>query len=470
MGNWFAYASLAIWPLISIGLYRTKNVQVATLITLLGGMMFLPVHTAVDLPMIPPLGKNTIPAISAFWGCWFVAKRRVAILGKRGWIKRLALLFLIGPFITAELNGDAIVAGGLRIPGMTSYDALSAVVNQFIVIMPFFIGRQLFKTYDNQLLMFKTLALAGLGYSVLMLFEVRLSPQLHTWIYGYFPHSFAQQVRYGGFRPVVFMGHGLLVAFFAAITLISAAVIWQLKDKIRRFSSAGMTYYLLLILVLCKSVASIMYGFAVLSLIKFAAIKTQLRIAAFLVSVALLYPTMSIMNIFPHQTLMEWVASADAERAESLEFRFNNEHKLLEHGRQRFFFGWGSWGRNRVYNEESGDDESVTDGHWIITFGQFGWLGFIAEFGLLAIPVFSAITASKLVESRKELIVLAAHALLVSLIIIDQLPNSSLSPLLWLLVGILLGRTEAIFQNIRKKRGQAARYYSKEHLYKKFKA
>jgi hypothetical protein len=450
MGNWFAYASLVIWPLISIGLYHTKTVQAATLFTLLGGFMFLPVHTAIDLPMIPPLDKNSIPALSAFLGCWFVAKRRVLILGKRGWIKRLTLLFLIGPFITAELNGDVIVIGGRRLPGMTSYDALSVVVNQFIFIVPFFMGRQLFKTYDNQLLMFKTLILAGLGYSVLILFEIRMSPQLHTWIYGYFPHSFAQQYRYGGFRPVVFMGHGLLVAFFTATTLISAAIIWQLKDKIRQFSSAGVAYYLLLILVLCKSVASIMYGFAALLLIKFATIKTQLRIAAFLVSVALLYPMMSIMNFFPHHALLEWTASADAGRAESLGFRFDNEHILLEHGRQRFFFGWGGWGRNRVYNEESGDDGSVTDGGWIITFGESGWLGFIAEFGLLAIPVFSAIAASKLVKSHKELMVLSTHALLVGFIIIDQLPNASLSPWLWLLVGILLGRSEAIIQKHRE--------------------
>ena len=97
---------------------------------------------------------------------------------------------------------------------------------------------------------------------------------------------------------------------------------------------------------------------------------------------------------------------------------------------------------------------TVTDGLWVITFSQFGWAGFIAEFGLLAIPVFSAKkAASKLANSHKELIMLAAHALLASLIIIDQLPNSSLAPWLWLLVGILLGRSEAI---IRKHREEAS--------------
>lgn len=449
MGNWFAYAVIGIWPLVAVWLYRTKPVAKATLWTVLGGHLFLPVGTEVDLPMIPPLGKVSVPALAAFLGCRFIAKKRVPILGQGGWVRWLLLLFILVPFMTAELNGAAFFVGERKLPGMTHYDALSSGINQFIAIIPFFIGRQLFRTYDNQLLMFRILVLAGLGYSALMLFEIRMSPQLHTWVYGYFPHSFAQQLRYGGFRPVVFMGHGLLVSFFAAIALISAAVMWRLKYRIRQFSPAGATYYLLLILMLCKSAASIIYGLLALLLIKTTKIKTQLRVAVILVSMALLYPTMSIMNIFPHQPLLEWVESVDADRGASMGVRFTNEHKLLAHGRKRFFFGWGSWGRNRVYDEESGVDTSTTDGRWIIVFGQYGWLGFIAEFGLLAFPVFSAVTASKLAKSGQELIILAAHALLVSFIVIDQLPNSSLAPWLWLLVGILLGRTEAISQTYK---------------------
>ncbi len=455
MGNWFAYIAIGIWPIVAVWLFRTKPMQEATLWTILGGHMFLPVGTAIDFSMIPPLDKASIPALAAFIGCRFIAGKRIPIFGQNRLVSWLLLLYIVGPFITAELNDTPVIQRARFLPGMTHYDALSAVAGQFIVFIPFFIGRQFFRTYENQLLMFRTLVLASLGYSVLMLFEIRMSPQLHTWIYGYFPHSsFGQQVRYGGFRPVVFMGHGLLVSFFAAIALISATVLWQLKYKIRRFSPANVTYYLMLILVLCKSAASILYGFFALLLIKITKVKTQLRIAVILASMALLYPTMSIMNIFPHQPLLELVRSIDTERAESMGVRFENERILLEHGRKNSFFGWGSWGRNRVYDVESGKDVTLTDGLWVITFSQFGWAGFIAEFGLLAIPVFSAKkAASKLANSHKELIMLAAHALLASLIIIDQLPNSSLAPWLWLLVGILLGRSEAI---IRKHREEAS--------------
>jgi hypothetical protein len=449
MGNWFAYAAIVVWPLVAIVFFRAKPLTTAILWTILGGHMLLPVNTAIDFPMIPPFDKVTVPALAAFAGCRYVAQKRINYLGRYPLVRWLVCLYLVLPFITAELNAEAIYSGAKFLPGMTHYDALSAVVQQVIMFLPFFIGRQFFRSYDNQLLIFKTLALAGLGYSLLMLFEVRMSPQLHTWIYGYFPHEFGQQMRYGGFRPVVFMGHGLLVAFFAAIAFISATLLWQLKIKIRQFSAAHVSGYFLVVLVLCKSMASLVYGFAAFLLIKFSKIKTQLRIAAILALLALLYPTMCIMNVFPHQMLLENVQSIDAERAQSMKFRFDNEHDLLEHGREKFFFGWGSWGRNRLYDEYTGKDISTTDGHWIVTFGQFGWLGFIAEFGLLTVPVFRAISAAKYAQSRQEQILLAAHTLLAGIIIIDQIPNGFLAPWLWLIISALLGRAEEIMANYK---------------------
>lgn len=446
MGNWFAYSTLAIWPMVTVWLFRTQPVTKAAFWTILGGHLLLPVKTAVDLPMIPPLGKATIPALTTYLACRFLAGRRIPIFGRQKIVRWLLLLFIAAPFITAELNGNVIHIGGGRILlGMTHYDALSAVINQFIVIIPFFIGRQFFRTYEAQLSIFRMLTLAGLFYSVPILLEVRLSPQLHTWIYGYFPHEqFNQQMRYGGFRPVVFVGHGLLVSFFITNTVLSASVMWKLKQKIRQFSAAGVTFYLTLVLALCKSAGSLLFGLLGIILTKLAGIKTQLRIATLLVSIALLYPSMSILNIFPHKAILGMTASVDADRSLSLAVRFDNEQRLLEHGREKFMFGWGTWGRNRIYDEETGRDMTITDGRWIITFSQFGWIGFIAEFGLMAIPIFTSITAVKKAGSNQEQIALAAHALLISMLVIDQIPNASLAPWLWLMTGALLGRNEEI--------------------------
>jgi hypothetical protein len=97
-----------------------------------------------------------------------------------------------------------------------------------------------------------------------------------------------------------------------------------------------------------------------------------------------------------------------------------------------------------VFDVESGRDISITDGYWIITLGTFGLVGFIARFGLLGIAVFRAAGALRYAQGIREKEYLAALALIVAINIVDLLPNSTISPWTWLLVGALLGRAEAL--------------------------
>jgi len=450
-GNAFAYLILFVWPLFSIWLYRHKSIQVATLVTIVGGFMILPVKTFVDFPLIPPLGKHSMPVLAAIIGCWLIKNQKIKYFANKGLLQILVIALFLGAFITAELNTDRIILVGKFLPALTIHDAISAVVAIFLSVTPFFIGKQFFRTYQDQLLMFRFLAIAGLIYSIPILYEIRMSPQLHTQFYGYFPHSFAQQRRGDGFRAVVFMGHGLLVAFFAVCVLTAMVTLGEIKEKIKNYSPNALSYYLLIVLVLCKSKAALLYGLFTFVLIKKIGYKKQLKIAVLLAMLTLFYPTMSIMKVFPHQQISELAESyLGPERAQSLVFRFNNELILLEHARKRFFFGWGGWGRNRVYSKETGGDISVTDGKWILSFGTAGFIGFLAEFGLLAISVFRAKTAAKFIKDKKQQTLLAAHALLVSIIMVDQIPNASLSPWLWLIVGGLLGRSETIIAQSKK--------------------
>jgi len=77
----------------------------------------------------------------------------------------------------------------------------------------------------------------------------------------------------------------------------------------------------------------------------------------------------------------------DEDRAQSLKYRLDNEQALLSRASERFLFGWDVFGRNRIYDEQTVRDMNVTDGQWIITIGQFGLVGFLLQFGLLALPV-----------------------------------------------------------------------------------
>ena len=332
----------------------------------------------------------------------------------------------------------------MTLPGISHYDALSAVVAQFISLVPFLLGRQILRSSADNQEVFRVLVVAGLFYSLPMLFEVRMSPQLHNWIYGYFPHSFGQQMRDGGFRPVVFIGHGLGVAFLAMTSVVAATTLWRMRIRVFRLPAGAITAYLGVVLLLCKSLGSVVYTAFAAPMVYFAKPRLQLLLAVVLVSIALLYPTMRGTDLFPTSYLVELAKSISDERAQSLKFRFDQEQQLVEHAWARFSFGWGRFGRNRVYDEWSGRDLSVTDGRWIITMGQFGFFGFLAEFGLLALPVLRATSSFRYANSVHDQVLLAALSLIHAINVVDLLPNALLSPLTWLIAGALLGRSEAL--------------------------
>jgi hypothetical protein len=282
-------------------------------------------------------------------------------------------------------------------------------------------------------------------YSLLVLFEIKMSPQLHAWIYGFFPHSWLQQSRMGGFREIVFLGHGLLVSFFVSMGLVLAAGVWKNRISLgMSVSNMFIVLFLAVVLILSKSLASLVYGIAASIAILILSQKTLSRITVMAVVVIMIYPLLSVTNLFPHHQLVELAQEINPERAQSLEFRFKNEEILLEHAYEKPIFGWGGWGRNRVFDDETGADKTVTDGKWIITFGMYGWFGMIAEFGLIAITIFRASRSLKFTESFRESSLLSIHIVVVGLILVDQIPNSSLSPYYWFLIGSLMGRTESV--------------------------
>jgi hypothetical protein len=443
--NLFAFLALLSWPLVTLWLYRARPINQAILWTILGAWLLLPVGAEIKIPGVPGFDKISIPNIGALIGCVAVTRHPIRFWNRLGLAEVLLLMSLIGPFITSELNGDPILIGvSILLPALGHYDAVSAIVAEFIFLIPFFLGRELLRGSADNVEILRAMTIAGLLYTIPILFEIRMSPQLHTWFYGYFPHDFAQQVRNGGYRAVVFLGHGLIVAFFVMMTTIAASALSRTRTRVLRLPPAGITAYLAAILVLQKSMGALIYCSVAVPLVRFTQPRFQLRIAAVLVSVALLYPMLRLADLFPTRVLYDASSLVSGDRAESLEYRFDNEERLLQHASQRLIFGWGSWGRNRLY-DEYGKDTSVTDGQWIIMISAFGLFGFVAKFGLLSLPVFRALAALKFARSIPDKVNLAALALILSINIVDLLPNSSISPWSWLLAGALLGRAEALY-------------------------
>jgi len=429
----------------------------ATLWSVLGAYLLLPAKTVVDLPVFPPLDKVTISNVSAFLVCRFILGKRIKLLPNLGIGKILLLIYIASPFMTAFLNPDPIIAGSRFIKGMEYYDALSAIIRQGLFILPFLLGFAFIRDAKTHEELLWVLAYAGLYYSIPMLFEVRFSPQLHTWIYGFFPHDFSQQMRGGGFRPVVFIGHGLLVSFFAMSSLVAIFTIGKFRKTMKGYSTGLIALYMGGVLILCKSYAPLIYGVLLVSLIHLITPKKQVQVARVLVLLVIFYPMLRAADWFPINDISSIAAEISEERAQSLQFRLDNEEMLLAHVRNRALFGWGSWGRNRVYDKTSGKDLSVTDGRWIIVMGEYGWVGFLAEFCLLALPVVRSVKVIRHIKEKREQIVFGAITLLLAISIVDLLPNASVSPWTWLMAGALYGRIEKIkftARNLRQNRKQ----------------
>jgi hypothetical protein len=456
--NLLAVLALWLWPIAAICFYSLKPVVPATIWTILAADLLLPSNMSFKFTMIPELDKFSIPTICTLVGCMIVSKRLVRLGNNFGVTEFLICMFLVGPVITSLLNGDTLQYGSTILPGVGIYDGLSALLSQLVTLIPFLLGRQFLRNPRDLQEILESLVVAGLIYSIPLLFEIRFSPQLHVWVYGYAPSDFIQEMREGGgYRPMVFMGHGLTACFFLMTTVVASAALWRMKTRIFRLGAGPITAYLGVVLILCKSGAALIYGLVLVPLVRWTKPNLQLRTAVVFAALALLYPAMRAAEIVPTQTILEIARAVNEARAGSLEERFTQEEALLQRASERPLFGWGRFGRSRVLKVDwrnIGYDSSVTDGRWVITFGVFGLFGFLAEFGLLAIPIFRAAKALRAIKSRQEAMCLSAIALIMAINMIELLPNSTLHSWSWLVAGALLGCSETVLARERSQRSQ----------------
>ena len=433
MPNMVAYAALLIWPFVTLAIFASMRPERAVIWSLLSGYLLLPVKTSFDFPGVPALDKTSIANLSTFVTAMFYTGGRSIRPPREWWLVALMLTYLISPMLTVFSNGDPLIFGSLILPGLKPYDAFSASAYKAIDLIPFVLGYNLFRTPAAQNEVLRSLVIAALAYSVLMLIEIRLSPQLHTWIYGFFPHSFEQQVRGDGFRPVVFLGHGLVVAILVAMAIAAAGHLSRRQTSLFSVPSRFWLVYLVVILVLCKSLGALIISLSAVIINALSNARTKRVIFMFTALLVLSYPALRGADLIPVQMIADQVAQYSEERGDSFQTRIDNERLLLARASQRPWFGWGGYGRNRVFDEGTGKDLSITDGTWIIIVGTNGWVGYFAAFGILCLPILLMGRSSHSVSLARDGI-----ALVLAVNLLDLVPNSSLSPITWLLAGAVV--------------------------------
>ncbi len=443
MPNALATLALVSFPAVAVWLFWRLPPGRALLATLILGYLFLPPPPAgFDFPLMPPLTKQTIPNLSILVICLVKFRDELKLLPDNTLARVLVLTFIFSPFGTVLTNMDPVYFDNFALPPLRLREAFAQCINQFLLLSPFLLARQFLRTRDDLRDLIFAMLIAGLVYSLPMLLEVRLSPQLNIWIYGYFQHAFDQMIRDGGFRPIVFLYHGLWAAFLAMTALLAAVVIVRNSGTKAVVMWWGVAAYMAVVLILCKSLASLLYAAMFVPILIFLSVRTQLKVALVLSCLTLLYPAMKSFHLVPEERILSLASDVDAERASSLQFRFENENILIDRAMERPVFGWGTWGRNQIYNA-AGELTTTTDGRWIITIGVYGWVGFLAEFGLLILPMVLAWRALRQ-RNVPPTIWLSGVVIILAINMIDMIPNATLTPMTWLFAGSLLGYSERV--------------------------
>ncbi|MBE1282082.1 MAG: hypothetical protein GJ676_02105 [Rhodobacteraceae bacterium] len=453
MPNSLAYLMLLIWPLVSIYLFRRMPLERAIIWCILGGYLILPPVAEFDLPLIPDMDKHSIPAVTAFVLCVFMMKKPVPLWPSSRGAKALVLLFVLGAIPTVLSNTDPLQADVIEnsypiqiimthLPGLTWRDLGSVLINQVIVLLPFFLARQYLATEQGMRALLVALVIASLIYSIPAMIELRLSPQMNIWVYGFFQHDFGQMVRGSGYRPIVFLQHALWLAFLAATSAMACACLTRYAPEKEKTRYAVALLYLMILLVLFKSLASQVYVLFYVPLILLAPLRFQVTVALGLAIVGVVYPMMRNLGLIPVDAIMAVATEISADRAQSLGYRLGNEEILMERAHQKPWFGWGGWGRNLIRDVETGRILTIPDGRWIIVFGTFGWVGYVAEMGLLALPIY--LLWRRTGGTVQPTPYVSVIALIVAATMMDMLLNATIIPFTWLCVGAMLGYVERL--------------------------
>lgn len=456
MGNMIAYGALLIWPLVSLILYLTLPAGRATIWTILGGYLLLPVVTAFDFPGIPPFNKYSVPTLCAMLLAPIMARR-----GEFRWptsttVNLLIALYVLMPFATGFNNTAPINVGSVSIPGMGFKECLRAAFENFLDVGPFILGAGLLGTERGHRDIMLAFVTAALVYTVPILAEIRLSPFLQQKLYGVMQFGyFQQQMRDGGFRSIVFLGHGLLVSTFLAMSLIAAVGLRRMRTRIFGVSAALVALYLGVVLVLNKSVGAIILAAIFVPMVYWMRPRRLFTVSLVLASMITLYPALRGANLIPVDTVTRAISHVSAERAHSWSFRLKNEDMLLARAREKPVFGWGIYGRNRVLIlTDWGDtkDVSPTDGTWIILVGMYGWVGYIAGFGLLTYPFWRGFR----LRGRAMPIATTTLMMMHLLNLLDLIPNSSLRPITWVVAGALANMAAVSARRVSRPRAEQA--------------
>lgn len=425
----FAHAILVIFLPLCAAAFVMLRARTAMLTCIIGGWMFLP-FTHITMKGLPDYDKFAAVGIGATLGILIFGLPRETRT-RPHWLD-IPIIVLCGiPMLTSLANG------------LGPYEGLSASLSFiFWFGLPYFLGRRVLGDLEGARLLTIAIFLGGLLYVPFCLFESRMAPVLHRNIYGFRPFEFVQTIRFGGYRPVVFMQHGLATAMWMASATLCGIVLYRqgyLKKLPWMFGSLSAIVLLLITTLMMRSLGALMllvFGLALLTTCKF--FRTKLPIIL-LACLPMLYIAVRAPGIWDGQQAVDVARAIDTSRARSLQYRLDSETVLVEKALQQPALGWGRFGRSRIKDQATGQDQAATDGLWINILGQNGLVGVMALYSLLVLPpLILAIRWRPAHFFSQSAAPVAALTMVLILSAIDYLFNAMVNPVSFMIPGVLV--------------------------------
>lgn len=430
--NFIAALVMFLWIPFVFWIFRNFPARRAIVIAFVVGALYLP-EVRLEIPGFPDYTKLSAASYSVLIFTIFFDIQRIKQF-KFGFLDIPIVIWSICPLFSSLANG------------LGWYDGFSSTIEQTMVWgVPFFLGR----IYLNDLEGFHQLAVGifagGVTYIPLSLFEMRMSPQLHTWIYGGYPHGdFAQSVRLGGFRPVVFTSHGLVLSFWMMISLLIGTWLWKTNTLQKVFNMPMNVVIPIFFITFClirSTGAYILLAMSLAVIFTSVFLRSNVLIYSLVSAIVgyLLLRTLTDSNIQDY--IIDFISNyLPPERVASLQFRFDNEELLADKARLRMLFGWGGFGRNLIF-DEWGNQSTIVDSVWIITFGMRGIVGLFSLFATLLLPILSAVATKSPCRlwDRKSYAGIGVLTVVLLFFSIEILVNAPSLPPVTLICGALTG-------------------------------
>jgi len=365
------------WPLVVLVLFTVLPPRKAVIVGMLGAWLFLPM-AEYPLPGLPDITKMSISCVTVFLGTMIFDAGRFSRL-RWSWVDLAMIAWVLVPLPSAVSNGYG------------AYEGFSGALEQAVAWgLPYLIGRLYFSDLDGLRELALGIFVAGLVYVPLVLFEARMSPQLHTWVYGFHQHDFVQSRRGDGWRPTVFMQHGLAVAMFMGTAAVCGVWMWTAGRvrTVRMIGGAVPTWILAVglfaVAAACRSSYALMLMLAGTGALLLSRVLGTRVILAGMLLIAPLYVAARTVGGWDAQVLRDVAGMMDQDREGSLGVRLESEDVCWRFMQSSLLFGDGRM--DRLMLRESDGERFVPDGLWLIVLTKNGVFGLAAMFAFLLGP------------------------------------------------------------------------------------